>query len=81
MPYLDCFIGVHDDGNYKTEYDVDEEADEREEVNFTEDVDDVVAVGHLAERGVHVVPVHQWEHTLHRDLKRAELSMGNTCIH
>ena len=65
ISYLNCIIGVHDDGQEERQDDVDEEGDEGVEVDPGEPPDDGVLGGSRGEGGVHVIPVDEGEEALH----------------
>lgn len=70
----DEFVGFVDDGNEQTENDVDEESDERIQVELGEPPDGVVGIiGQHLERSKHVIAVDQREQALTRFRQRRKL--------
>ena len=76
--YLDCFVGVHDEGNEEGQDDVDEQRDKRVEVDAREPPDQHGTFAHSGESGKHVVSVDQREQALGRRRDRLKLRDSST---
>lgn len=70
---LDCFIGIHDDGNEETQYHIDEEGNEGVEVDAGEPPHHRILARSGGEGGKHVVSIDEGVQALHRGREGAEL--------
>ena len=62
--YLDRFVRVHDEGDEERQHHVDEQRDERVEVDAREPPDQLGALRYAGKGGEHVVAVDQREEAL-----------------
>ena len=61
---LDRLVGIHNESNEQTEYDVDEETDESVQVNPTEPPENHGLVRHSRKGRKHVIPINECKETL-----------------
>ena len=65
--HLESFVGVRDDADEQAEHNVNEQANERVQVDLAENPHSQVGVGQFCERHVHVIPIDQRVQTLGSD--------------
>ena len=76
--FFDSFVSIHNDGNEKTQDNVEENDDEKVQVGSGEAPNHTVFSVHHAEGSKHIVPVNQGEQTFRRWADGAKFELVGT---